>query len=416
MKKITLLFIVIIIGQTLFSQENYLPGHIIKYENDTLFGLINYKNWGVNPKKIMFKTKSENAPIIYRPTDIKEFSVNNEKYLSGIISIEISQTKTAQLTESSTLNLIVDTAFVQAIIQGDKSLYYYKDSEGKENFYIDQDGSFELLVHKKYLKILDRKKIIIDNKRFIGQLTLYLNDCSSIQSKLKSTTYSWKSLNNLFQFYYKCSHSEPVFQRKQDKISTEFGVLAGASLTSLNFSSDLFSYLVEANYDQSVNFSGGVFFEFVLPRNQGKWSIYNDLTYSSYKINGHYQIYENENHYTKINTEIGSAYLKLNNMLRFKYPVSGSFLFINAGISNGIAISETNYLNKEYKADAQEDVIEGKALNDTRKFEQGFVIGSGIKFSKYSCEVRYERANGMSKYTALSSTTSRFYFLLSYRF
>jgi hypothetical protein len=416
MKKTVLLLIAILFVQTLFSQENYLSGYVIKPDGDTIFGLVDYKNWGYNPNRIKFRTESESNPVIYKPTDIIEFSVNNEKYISGIIDSETSPTRAAQLTEDPTINLVAVTAFVQAIVQGDKGLYYYKDNKGKENFYIKQDGTFELLVHKKYLKIQDRKKVIVDNNRFIGQLAIYLNDCSSIQSKLNKTTYSWKSLNNLFQFYYKCSQSGPVFQVKKEKVSTEFGALAGVTLSSLKFRSDYFTYLVEAEYDQSVNFAAGVFFDIILPRNQRKWSISNELIYSSYQVNGHYLVYENENRYTKISTEIGCAYLKMNNMARFTYPIGDLYVFVNAGITNDFVMSETNYKKKEYKSGEQFVVQEDKALEGTRKLEQGFIFGSGVKYTKYSIEVRYERANSMAKYTNLNSTMNRFYFLLKYRF
>jgi hypothetical protein len=125
----------------------------------------------------------------------------------------------------------------------------------------------------------------------------------------------------------------------------------------------------------------------------------------------------NENNYTKTTTEIGYSYLKINNLIRFKYPVGHLSIFLNGGISNGFALSETNYkkdVSKYYSS--TEKVVEGTAIPETRKYEQGLILGTGVKYNKLSFEVRYEKGNGMSDYLDLSAKTKRFYFLAGFRF
>jgi hypothetical protein len=63
---------------------------------------------------------------------------------------------------------------------GTKNLYYYSDKRGKQHFYIGKAPDFELLIYKKYLKEGDREKIVVENRNFIGQLNIYLQDCPSI--------------------------------------------------------------------------------------------------------------------------------------------------------------------------------------------------------------------------------------------
>lgn len=128
------------------------------------------------------------------------------------------------------------------------------------------------------------------------------------------------------------------------------------------------------------------------------------------------EIYENADKYTIVYTTFGYAYLKMNNMLRFKYPIGKFFLYLNSGISNGYAIIETNYTKQEQKLFSQVRVEEGKALAETRRYELGFIFGLGAKFKKFSFETRYESVNGMSTYLLLKSVANRLYFLLGYRF
>ncbi len=60
-----------------------------------------------------------------------------------------------------------------------------------------------------------------ENNKYLGQLTLYLNDCPSLQKNLENTSYTQKSLINLFQNYYECSQSEISFQKEEEKIRAD---------------------------------------------------------------------------------------------------------------------------------------------------------------------------------------------------
>lgn len=414
--KLGFMFIGLILFQKLIAQENYLPGYVIKENGDTISGFIDYRNWENNPQKVRFKNKIENKPTLYSPFEIKEFGVKDEIYVSGVVNAEISSRQTDRLQEDPTLKLRVDTVFLQTLIRGDKSLFFYRDPQGKDNFYVQQDANFELLKHKKYLRKVDGKRVITENMKYKAQLRLYFDNDQSVKSDLQNTSYNQKSLIKVFQNYYSSTQSEVDFQRKREKTKIEIGVIAGVSNTSLKFKSDVFPFLVNANYNQSTNFSGGIFFNIVLPRNQGKWSINNELLFTSYKVSGRYEDYRNEDYYEITSTEIGYSNLKLNTLIRFKYPIGKLFLYVNGGMSNGFAITETNYKKIESKFYTTEMTEEGLAIDDTRKYEQGWIFGLGAKYNKISLEIRYELGNGMSKYTALNATTKRYYILLGYRF
>ena len=157
--------------------------------------------------------------------------------------------------------------------------------------------------------------------------------------------------------------------------------------------------------------------DYVLARNQSKWSIYNELLFSTYTVSSHNEHHQSSEVYTIYDSKIGASYLTVNNMLRFTYPVSKEFfVFINSGFSNGYAIGETNSLTKETKFYAEPEFTNERAINDTRKWEFGILAGLGAKYKKISFETRYERGNGMSPYTLLVSKTDRLFFLFGYRF
>jgi hypothetical protein len=405
--KICLIIVIAILtSYKCLSQTNYLPGYVINLKNDSIKGFIDYKNWDKNPTEISFKVSLNENRIKYEPKDILGFAVLNEIYKSAIIEKEVSTNYINNFQYNAELKFDIATTFLQTIISGNKSLFCLKDKNSIEQFYIMQDTSYKLLIHKRYLKIQDEKEMIVENNNFIGQLLIYLQDCLSIQNQIKNTKYDKSDLEKLFLIYYNCENSAAKFQKKTEKIIPQLGIFFGVSNTSIKFAGDY--YLVGVKLKSSNNFSGGLFCDFILPRNRGKWSINNELLYSSYKMSGHYDDY-----YSPASLEIGYTYLKLNNMLRYKYPIGSFFPFINIGISNGVFVREIN--NKINESVFHPNTNE-RALADTRNFEQGYILGVGSKFKNYSFEIRYENSNGISAYRNLKTPTKRLYFFLGYKF
>lgn len=415
---LTLLFSFLFLQQT-YCQTNYQPGSVITKSGDTLKGLIDYRNWENNPNEISFRLSATSQPIKYSPDIISGFVVNNEEYISATVKAEISPTQIDQLDYRPAIITRTDTTFLQVMFRGSKNLFFYSDRIGKQHFYIGQYPDFELLIYKKYLKEGSRENVVAENKTFLGQLNLYLQDCPEIKSNINNTAYNKKSLEKLFNEYYQSTEKKIDYKYVKEKIRLDFGAIAGVSVTKLKLSciDDSFGYLTNGDYEPSWKPSAGLFMDVVLARNQRKWSIYNELFYSAYVAKGHTEDYFSENNYKIYNNSIGYSYLKLNNMLRFTYLVKKDlFIFINAGISNGYAISETNLSIKEVKFYTDPVITEEPAMHETRKYELGFLGGLGARYSDFSFETRFESGNGMSVYTILKSKANRIYFLLGYRF
>jgi hypothetical protein len=418
MKKFGLIVLGIILFQAVSSQVNYMPGFIIDNTSDTLHGFIDYRNWKNNPNQINFKIQIEDNPLIYKPHDIKEFRVANTIYVSAIIDIKIDPVQSSKLDNQSQLKTKVDTVFLKTLFKGTRSLYYYIGNEGIENFYIKQNTLFELLRYKQYYEIQDGKRVVKENNQYLGQLNLYLGDCNMIQTKLERVSYNQTSLLGLFVYYHECTLSDVYFSQEIEKIRVETGLITGVTSTSLQFISNSYQYqyLVNAGFNSSINVTTGLFLNLVLPYNQRKWSINNEILYSTYSVKGLYEQFENENQYSITNTELGYSFLKINTLIQYKYPIGGMFLFLNGGISNGFVLNEKNYKHSKIKFYTTERIVEEPALEDARRHEQGIVIGMGANYKNFIFEVRHERGNGMSKILELHSSTKSYCFLVGYKF
>jgi len=292
------------------------------------------------------------------------------------------------------------------MIHGPKSLYYYQNKYGRIQFYIKDDSDYELLIHKKYLKSIDDRMVSTENKEYLSQLSLYFEDCPTIHPVLMNTGYNKKSLEELFQFYYYTTKSDMTFQKKTEKFSMELGVVAGLSNTSIKFSGEYdYDYLNQAIFNQSHNVTFGLFLNVVLPRNNERFSIYNELIYTSFNLKSPSNV---KNTILYNNTTFKYSYLKVMSMLRYRVPIGKLLGYINVGISNGLAFQETNYFNYG------QSVEKIKPITKPRNYEQGYILGLGTNYKKYSFEFRFEKGNGFTQDVATTIST-RYYLLLSYK-
>ncbi|MBC8053075.1 MAG: hypothetical protein H7Y13_08420 [Sphingobacteriaceae bacterium] len=399
----------------LYAQENYVPGYIIDLKGDTVKGFVDYRNWEVNPKRLNFKNDM-GVPDVYFPTNIIEFKALDEIYVGAIVEVEISPYEDRFLLEDPVPKFRRDTVFLNTMIRGKKSLYYYRSINGRHNFYTGQYPAFELLVTKKYFKKEDGRTLIAYNKRYIGQLSLYLNDCSDLQQMINTTTYTPPSMSKLFKHYYNCTTYAPAFHKEVENIKTETGALLGASLSSLRFKGADLPYLSQADFTESASVAAGLFFDAILPRNQGKWSIHNELLFTNYSIDGIYTDYSNENSFTITKSRFAYSYLKVYNMLRYKYPVGGIFMHINGGISNGYALKAKQGKTADRTFYSTHEIGQSAALTHEGRYEFGYTAGLGFKRGCYTLDLRAESGTGMSQIPNTQSVSTRYFCLLGYGF
>lgn len=411
-KRIVLLIFLCLFACYSFGQENYLKGYIVLPGGDTLHGFIDYRNWGINPNNISFKESLSSEKINYTPLNIEGFRVLDECYESGIFKTEISPTSTNNLNNDAQLQIKIDTSFLQTIIRGEKSLYYYKNTFGKEQFYIKIDTTYELLIYKRYIKNQATNDVIIENKMYLNQLVAYLNNCQTIQPKIKGLAYKKESLKKLFLTYYECTKSKIEFLKSNEKITVETGILSGLSLNPAYSSS---SSTGSEDIESSANMSIGLFLNFVFPRNQRKWSICTELIYAPHNENSHTIVYQHPDVYTV--TDENSKYImfKVNNMLRFQYPIKKTFIFFNFGISSGYGIQKMSYRKTEEVFHSIDNITEENDISNYSAIEQGLNYGLGLKYKRFSIQARVESISGYFQFPTFSSD-SRYYIMLGYRF
>ncbi len=397
----------------LFSQSGRNQGYIVLLNGDTLQGTINYRETAKNPNSFTFQSQTGGSETTFQPGEVKRFFSSGDYYVSAKVKTEVSPTKVDHLEKRKTLIFEEVTVFLRALIVGKKSLYYYQDGYGHENFYILDNGQFVLLEYKRYAKQENGRSVVGEVRKYSGQLTLYLSDCSEIQSLLQSVEYRKTSLTKVFSKYYECVGTKLDFEQKGEGASLDLGVLLGVSVTRLNPKADAAFALMRGEYQSSSKVAGGVFLEIVLAKKLKRFSFPCELIYTAFSVKGRHTDVEGNFNYDFLDMEFNYTYLVLNNLIRYSIPRGKVVFFVNAGLSNGVVLKKSSYFKSYIIQNETETILEDFSLTVFRRFEQGFVVGVGVSSSNIFFEARIHGGNGLSNF---SLATTRYFGLVGYRF
>jgi hypothetical protein len=405
----------------LLAQVNYQPATVVNKEGKILNGQINYQNWERNPLGILFKQGENGKVIRYTPADIQSFQVEGDTYISAVVSVDKTPRETQHLTYASKPIIVQDTVFLSLYVKGKAKLYSLIDRDSKQHFYIEKDSSGKQeLIYIRFLKEIQRNTTIQKNERYKGQLTYFFSECPGLKKQIQKLDYRAEDLIDLFTDFNQCvdpaNKDNEVLGKGEDKAQLEIGFVAGATLTTIKFSSTLsyFDYLTQNHYSNSFNPGFGVSLNIILPRNRGKWAIYNEFTYKAYHFEQSFSQVTSPDYYINSTVKFGAKSIKMFNLLRYQIPDKKVRMFFQMGFSTGFVFSSENDIKIEKYFYDQYNEEHRKAIEGYRNIEIGVALGLGAAYRKFSFEFRYERANGMSNMTDLVSKSHTLIFLLGY--
>lgn len=217
-----------------FAQTNFVDGFIIQTnQTDTLKGLINDQNWGINPTKVSFKIN--NVEKIYNINELASFgSINNEHYVIKRIDLDITPDQSAALLRVAKRMIVKDTLVaLLVLLKAENGLYYFTDKRDKEHyFYNVRGGKMKELVQHMYLKQLQDKNYEVQNNLYIRELDSLFQDCSELKKRAKNAILEQKSLTDLFIDFNKCKGCNYTcyVKKSEDKNKVVFGIVAGTSI------------------------------------------------------------------------------------------------------------------------------------------------------------------------------------------
>ncbi len=282
-KKNRLLLVMIILTSiNSYSQIIFEKGYFINNANEKIDCLIKNIDWSYNPTDFEYKL-SENSTILKNNIkNTKEFGIYDiSKYYRAIVDIDRSSENLNDLNTNKKPEFKKETLFLKVLIEGDKTLYTYTESNLKRYFYNKDDLTIDQLVYKKY-KV--SKNLTAENNYFKQQILNNLK-CTSIDIKrIKSLSYSKKSLTNLFLDYNKCVNPNYTsYYKKQKKDAFKVTIRPRFNSSSLSLENPKSSILKNVDFGNKSGFGIGIKLEYILLFNKNKWSISLEPTYQSYE-------------------------------------------------------------------------------------------------------------------------------------
>ncbi|MBC5991315.1 outer membrane beta-barrel protein [Pontibacter cellulosilyticus] len=406
--------ILTILSITVFAQRNLVPGYYITKSGEKVEAQVNDLNWDRNPTfvEVMKDGKLQRLGM----ADIQGFGISSgDMYDVFVVDVDKSPTKLNDIKPNSQPLIERDTVFLRAVVKGAASLYYLKDENAKEHYYIRKgDEQPAELIYRITKYESNGKMGYTKLPIYRGLLSSTLTDCPDVTNKLSKLNYNRKSLSDFVEAYNQCIGTNGFVYKSYDEgTKWNIAVTGGLTYSTLKFSGSESRSLYNGKYNDT-NFTLGVTALVTLPRGRGKWAIQGDLLYKPFKAEDSYSYNSIGSivRYTHETVKFDLGYVGLNTSVRYRFLDSKVKPYLNAGIANNLLIYESNSQQITYQS--FEDIDEKKPLDEMRKHEQALLLGVGVELKKLAAEVKLESGNGFSPYVGLKSARNTVSVILSY--
>lgn len=352
----------------LHSQITYENGYFIDKKGNKNNVLIKNYDWKNNPVEIEYKDNEEKKTSQIKTSDLLEFSVGGQKYVTATVMIDRSSKRIQNLSNSEKFEHIEETLLLKSIVDGQISLYEYSDGSIIRFFYKKEiENIFNPLDFKEYLT---DDNLIRKNEEYKNQLRKEFSGHEKITTKdIERLSYNEAELKKIFVNYNNLD-IEKVKLKNNFHIYIKPGI--GISKYKIEESRDVYSQnestiIPEYNMN-SLLYRIGAEFEYIFNFNKGKWALISEPSFqtSKFKINN-YKEKNFEIKYSSIQIPIGLKY----NMFFSKK----SKLYITASLYYQMILNKDTFKINDYSISA-----------DTRAY-RSFSIG--YNYDKFGIELKW---------------------------
>lgn len=360
-----------------------MKGYLITNENDTVYGLIDYRQWISSPSEIYFKKSDNDEKTRIRPADVQFIYVEqpNELYFSISTTIMVRPHKNSVQHKNEPKWF---SGFAHVLVRGHLSLFLVK-LEGIEYFILKlPEGNLEELVLKRQQVKVNEVTTLRDFPVYQSTLERLENDCEGLKGLSRKTQFKEKDFISFVSRYNTCvTGFEGTVTTLNKKYIKYLGLIGGYNFGVYNVSGryeQLFTGTMLTN-----TFAFGGFLMAYLPRGQGRLGFYYDLLYKPVRMESNVIYYQSFNYYES-NNRYYMDFLKISALFRHT-SISGKVRpFFSGGITMSLPLR--GEVIASYHRVGTSDYTESRYEIDG---ERGFVLSSGIKIENVEAEVRWER-------------------------
>ncbi|QHL89129.1 outer membrane beta-barrel protein [Nibribacter ruber] len=380
----TLLFLLIALPG--FAQKDFQPGYIVQ-NGDTLRGLVNQQGDKRQAVLATFKTSQDAKHQNFSPSQVTAYGITNGyAYEAKKIS-----------SPDSTYLL-----FLRVLVKGPASLYFYKDQNSGDHFFLlHQDSLQELVVKKTKEQLATGYSLVTDNK-YKKTLFNAFKDCPNTGQAINKLPFKEESLIKMVATYNNCvaPNSRDLYAVKARKSEITYGVQAGAQKGFYTLTTD---DTPEVSASSNIGYHAGLMLNITLPWASERISALFEAqyAYTTYNDQG---AFDHNNGHTEYNLDLTYHHLKFPISIRYTLPGSKVRPFFNAGAVLNYALSQEERYSGTFKFtyNNEPNTFDRGIVPYPGKFFPGYVLGAGVYVptwgsQKASVELRYETNRGNSR-------------------
>jgi hypothetical protein len=257
------------------AQTDFRNGYYITLENDTVFGLLDYRGEVKNSQTCVFKNDDSTEPQKFNPGEIQSYRFTDGKFY---------------VSKKVETDLVERTVFLEFLVDGITNLYFLRDINNYKYFLEDKNGKFLELSNETIIEKVDGKgEIQRKSNRYIGVLHASFADCKEIQQQINNVNLGHKSLINITKNYhnYVCDTEECiVYEKKVQPAKVRFAPVVKTGVAGFHFDKGIF-----ANYDIDPDFyfGAGMIMSTVFPGINEKISFEVEIDVNQYNFHGSYE-------------------------------------------------------------------------------------------------------------------------------
>ena len=343
--------------EILKGQKYLEKGYIITNNSDTVYGFINFKqDYSLNIE-CEFYSENKTYIQIYKPTDIKGFSIINKKYF------------VSRIVEVDGINKNV---FLEFLVEGVVNLYYLQESD-KTYYFIEKESVMYPLTNEEKVIVVNNKNYLKSSNQYVGVLKYVFQDYPAILDKTDYTFFDQKSLINITKSYHNgiCKDYKCIDYTKSTKIKYSIEPVIGyinSSLYITNFRGNCNDWSLEyginlrfkpAIIHYSLNFLTGIY-------------------YTNNYFSGYYD-YTFDNIFIKYQYELKNSIIKIPVIFEYSFTSAKFQPFVLAGFSNVFLLNPEVYRSEVINFTGSDVILNPVELKE-RKYQFGLKTGIGIRY------------------------------------
>jgi hypothetical protein len=357
----------------IIAQSDFRDGYIINNNNDTIYGLIDYRGNKANARRCLYRKDIHAETQLFTPDDILGYRFNDSKYY-------VSRFITTASDERKQL-------FLEYLINGIVDVFYYRDDKGEHYLVGDDNDSIYALKKEDREIFINNKLHSIESNEYIGVLKAMFHESPTIFSRVENIGLGHKSLINIALDYHNevCHDQECIiYEKKLPKFKHTFGILGGMNGMSISqtgeFTNELY-YMRNSRFTSNVMPSIGIYYKINMPFINEKLYFQHELTFSRVNLTMHNTRVELSSNAQYLNDLVLTQNVIYNQVtFRYEFPVGRIRPTIHFGAFAKNVISSEYIRHLKIKYSWGETKYLGQFDdNPFSRFDFGITSGLGFK-------------------------------------